>query len=531
MSWQRLPTEVRWLILDNLRDFKCRQYESPERRRKRREAGGPSQAAYASVCREWRRFFEEANFEKLILHQDDIPMLASVVPRCGGLLRWIWLRIELPTYDCSLCDDPESAEEEKANAFLFTDAVWALFGVLSRLNRSDGHPGMTLELSAQSPSIVDHYAQELGRMINDTAWHTLGSYMPPRALNDRYHRWWFAHRRHITDGAALRMVGHPKGLRFDLRAPIVKRMSKTLPKVQVVTALVIRGPCYRYLSVSKALDPIIRHLTQLREIAYEFWKGYDTVEVEGRRVRHYEKDHLLSKTLRHCPTLRRISLYEGTSRCNRDHLDRHWTWEQPPAAGLGSALAKASRNLEELYVNDLVEAGDFFRPFSGLDLLERATRRMRWRNLRRISLFATLYPQELYQRRILAAGHAARKMPQLELMELWYCDEHYQCIFTYRSAQDRGGAHTLDFRSNWGGGLCESARDAWREAVRDRRPAARLVVRGEGKIFMLPKSRDLMCALWLQGNVLTQTSRRQILGQHGYAAPARLPPSSAPAAR
>ncbi|PTB65725.1 hypothetical protein BBK36DRAFT_1159857 [Trichoderma citrinoviride] len=514
MSWASLSTEIQWLILDHLRDFKCRQYESPTRRRVRRDRTGISQAAYASVCREWSDFFERANFEKLTLHQDDIATLGEVVPRCGALIRWIWLRIELPSYDCSLCDQPESVEEDKVNKFLFTDAVWGLFEILSQLN-NDHHPGITLELSAHSPSIVDHYAQELGCMINDTAWHTLGGFQSSQSLDDESHGWRSGQRRRITDAAALRMVGHPQGLRFDLRAPAVKRMDKTLPRVRVVKALVIRGQCYRHISISKALDLIIRNLTQLRDLSYECWKGYDTAKVKGRHIRLRENDILLSDTLRYRRSLRKISIYEGTSRCNKKHLSPHLTWEHA-TVGFGSALAKASRDLEELYVNDIVEADDFFRPFWGYDLQKRATRRILWRNLRRISLFAELVPPVSYESRIQAAGHAACTMPQLEFMELWYCDGNYQCVFTYDISKDARDTHKLELRSSWGVRLSPATVQAWREAVCGRGPGRELEVRGQGEIFDLPKGRDLMCALVLRGDALTNTSRRQILGQHGH---------------
>ncbi len=65
-------------------------------------------------------------------------------------------------------------------------------------------------------------------------------------------------------------------------------MSKALPKVRAVTAMVIRGQCYRHFSVSKALDPIIRNLTQLRHLSYECWKGFNTAKISGRRIRMNE---------------------------------------------------------------------------------------------------------------------------------------------------------------------------------------------------------------------------------------------------
>ncbi|KAL7821736.1 hypothetical protein V8C26DRAFT_390814, partial [Trichoderma gracile] len=417
MSWSSLSTEIQWLILDHLRASKCRQYEPPSRHRWGRITTGISQAAYPSVCRDWRDFFEETNFEKLILHQDDIPMLGEVVPRCGALIRWIWLRIELPAYDCRLCDQPESTEENRVNKYIFTDAIWGLFDILSQLN-NDHHPGITLELSAHSPSLVDHYAKELGCMINDTAWHTLGGIQRPRPPSDIRHRWRRGQRKGLPNAAALRMVGHPEGLRFDLRAPVPKRMNKTLPRVRAVKGLVIRGQCYRHLSISKALDPIIKNLTQLRELSYECWKGYNTADMNQRGIRVRENEILLSETLRYRQSLRKISIYEGTSRCNRKYLHPYYTWGCA-TLGFGSDLAKASRNLEELYVNDLAEADDFFRPFWGTNFQKRTTRQMVWRSLKRISLFAQLVPPDLFEERIQAAGHAACRMPQLQFMELW----------------------------------------------------------------------------------------------------------------
>ncbi|KAL7806363.1 hypothetical protein V8C44DRAFT_360568 [Trichoderma aethiopicum] len=510
MSWASLSTEIQWLILDHLRASKCRQYEPPSSHRARRLTTGISQAVCASVCRDWNAFFEHANFEKLILHQDDIPMLGEVVPRRGALMRWIWLRIELPPYDCPVCNLPESVEEDRVNKFIFTDAVWGLFDILSQLN-NDHHPGITLELSAHSPSLVDHYAQELDYMINDTAWNTLIRW--PRKHSGFRHLLLYGQQRDLTNAAALRMVGHPQGLRFDLRAPVAKRMNKTLPRVRAIKGLVIRGQCYRHFSVAKALDPIIRNLTQLRELSYECWKGYDTVEMNQRRIRDRENEILLSETLKYRRTLRKISIYEGTSRCHKNFLRPHHTWKSA-TLGFGSDLAKASRNLEELYVNDLAEADDFFRPFWGNDFLKRATRQMVWRNLRRISLFAKLVPPDLYEERIQAAGRAACRMPQLQFMELWYCDGNYQCVFTYDISQHAHDAHKLELRSSWGARLSPATVQAWRDAVCGKGPGMELEVRGQGEMYILPQGRDLMCASVLRGDALSNTSRRQILGQH-----------------
>lgn len=312
------------------------------------------------MCREWNSFFEPANFEKLILHQDDVEAFRDfVLGRHRALLvGWVWVRIELPLCDCTRCCQPESVEEDKANKFIFTNAIWRLFEILSGFNKT--HPGITLELSAHSPSMVVHYAQDARNMLNDTAWHSNRA-LGPRRMIDSPHNWINGQRRPMKDGAALRMVGPPRGLRFELRAPTAKRM-RSLLKVKVVKALVIRLQCYRHFSVPKALDHIIRNLTQLRDLTYECWKSFTSEKIAGRHIRGKEHLTLFEGTFKYRRTLRKVSIFEGTSRCNYRHAAPEWTFARPTVS-LGAALAETSRHFEELHMNDMVDARDFFSPF------------------------------------------------------------------------------------------------------------------------------------------------------------------------
>ena len=519
MSWASLPTEITVLILNNLIDSKCRQYEDPDVRRRRREfLTGNSQAVYASVCREWNTFFEVANFQKLILHQSDIETFGKLVlgrPR-ASFVRWIWVRIELPTYDCTKCDKSESVEEDKANKFLFTEAIWTLFDILSKFHRS--HPGITLELSADSPSLTHHYAHELGWMANDTAWHTNNAARPVLGIVDEAHYWRDGKRqRPLKSGAALRMTGHPQGLRFDRREPTARHM-RDLPKVGVVKALVIRLQCYRHFSITKALDPIIRNLTQLRDLSYECYKGFNIEQVNGHLIRHKENDILLRDTFQSRRTLRKVSIFEATSRCNYLTNDARWTFRTRPWSSLGIDLGKTSKHFEELYINDMVDAKDFFQPFwEGAPNYQRTRRE--WKNLKRLSLYSSLLrPQNYDQQIIVAAARAARKMPQLQFMELWSCDRRWACIFTYTTSENLHDPHKIELRSSWAGQLSEEAVKAWRDVVQQRGTGTGLEanVNGFGERLRHSVGRDVMCALALKGELLTDTSRKQIIGQHPH---------------
>ncbi|RYP24044.1 hypothetical protein DL765_000772 [Monosporascus sp. GIB2] len=79
-------------------------------------------------------------FQRLILHQAEISDFHKIVQgRRRPLLEWIWLRLELPEYDCERCDQQESTYEKKINNITFTNALWDFFKVLSEWNNKKGN--------------------------------------------------------------------------------------------------------------------------------------------------------------------------------------------------------------------------------------------------------------------------------------------------------------------------------------------------------------------------------------------------------
>lgn len=116
-----------------------------------------NQSTYATVCREWQYFFERTNFQRLTVHQSDLLELGRIVQGQRRMfVKWIWLRLELPEYDCECCNMQESSEEIQSHNIVFTNAIWDLFAILSTWEKKGEfgvrERGPTLELSAHSPS-------------------------------------------------------------------------------------------------------------------------------------------------------------------------------------------------------------------------------------------------------------------------------------------------------------------------------------------------------------------------------------------
>lgn len=107
--WAHIPLLVQDQILKELANDYNR--ESKEDKRNR--------AAYAAVCPEWQEYFEALNFKRLVLHPAALDEFQTLLQRRQAPLsrlpmpriRHLWLRIELPKYDCDSCSRPESPQE------------------------------------------------------------------------------------------------------------------------------------------------------------------------------------------------------------------------------------------------------------------------------------------------------------------------------------------------------------------------------------------------------------------------------------
>lgn len=417
MSWSVLPAELRWKVFENLTISKRRAYQSPEDRRAERKRTTQSerglQSQYAAVNTEWQTYFELANFGHLILDYSDVCDFNDIVSGChrGRLVRWIWLRVQLPEYGCGQCSKPESPKEQKAHEVRFTTALWELFYSLATF--SNRHPGITLELSVHSPSDSEHHCQELKNTINDTMWHVSREYNIHKP-NDRAHGWSNGRLQGLEPGAHMRHFGTPSGLGINLEE--AHMLHKTRPVVRVIKRLIIRLQFFRHFSISRGLSPIIECLPRLARLTYECRQGINSGRpVVGQRERQ-EEHRLFGEILRNCRTLTKLVLYEKS---NHTYSHRPSPIDPDPVAG--QVLELYSSNLQELYGSWMVDAKDFLHVFwpGATAAAEQDPGRAEWPHLKRLFLTTTALTPGAWSPLIQAAAAAAKRMPKLEKMEFW----------------------------------------------------------------------------------------------------------------
>lgn len=421
MSWSSLPTELKLQIVDYLRNTKPRPYLSPDSRQEARDKSTPSiryahsYAHLAAVNREWQAYFEPQNFKHLILGSSDLLDFRRIISRFhrGNLLQWIWLRVELPEYDCDKCSKSESLEERIANEIVFTTAILELLFLLSNLDND--HPGIMLELSAHSPSDSEHHCKELRHTLNDTVWHVATAHAPIVWLNDEAHGWRNGRRPVLPARAFWRVFGNPLGLGINLESADLS-MWKALPKARAVKNLFIRLQFLRHISIRNGLAPIIQGLPRLSSLSYECRKGSSQGAVTGQACRQQDHRFLFKYILRHFTTLRNVTLYEEESHTYSPITLPRFVAD--PVAG--QLLGLHSSLLKELHVAWMVDAGDFFHNFWPDATADQKLQRPAWPQLRELSLTTgMLVTVQSYNSLLQAAAAAAERMPKLQIMELW----------------------------------------------------------------------------------------------------------------
>ncbi|KAL6804956.1 hypothetical protein GGI42DRAFT_323251 [Trichoderma sp. SZMC 28013] len=403
----------------------------------------------------------------LTLHQSDLADFGKIMQDSNRRMSvtFICLRIELPEYDCQKCKKGESPNEVRANQHLFTTAVWDLFLILSQWGE---HGEIKLEISVHSPSDSLHYCQELKSRIHREA-NMSQTYMKSRAGKKATHGWRRGRRvDNPPSGAKFRVFGHPKGLGFDLRTSLARKLG-TLPEVKVVTYLLIRRQFYRHFSVPKALGPMMKSLPRLEHLRYEPWRGIDTKKISGRQIRDEQHTRLFLDVIQHHKTLRSVAMFESFN------PDLHTKGKREAYPALGQSFAKVSQNLENLCAIFNVDAKDFFYAFfpsQNPELLPS----MSWSNLKHISLTSELLVPAHYNELIQVAAAAALQMPKLCCMELWNSGTHItSCIFRYYAYRSRGRRGKIELLSTWAGQLDKQAIACWQE-VADRNAGCELKV-------------------------------------------------------
>lgn len=252
-NWSTLPPELRLLIL-----------ELPARE-------GHGLAAYAQVCKEWQYIIEKRNFRRLKLQVpclDDLEKIA--LSRRRQFIRNIWLNIELRPYTCRSCESPESYSWSSDNNSIIGRAISKLFCILSTWTPRGG---LTLELSAQSPSDAQHWFKShyLGARGEDEDISFDQRQTSDDGIHDPKHGW-----------DCGRQVAGPHAFAVTrLYEAVELKSNLELCTVPAVTSFVIRRQCRRQFT-PKTLRVLFESLPRLESMVYEPWQAWNMFEKEMR---------------------------------------------------------------------------------------------------------------------------------------------------------------------------------------------------------------------------------------------------------
>ncbi|OIW32387.1 hypothetical protein CONLIGDRAFT_678788 [Coniochaeta ligniaria NRRL 30616] len=384
-----LPAEIRLMILELLAQEKH------------------GLASYASVCKEWAAVIEKKNFARLKLRPSCLDDLENMVGRQRRrLVRHIWLNIELQPYTCpECCQWPES----HSSSSVCSRAISKLFTILAAWNPT-GH-GLTLELSAQSPSDAEHWFKNYyfgadGEDEDDIS-ESDSRRLRPR-IHDPKHGW--------VDGYQVAAPGNSYALER-LYEGLWLTPPEDLPVLQVVTKLVIR---YQIM-IERDLPKGLKRLSIFQDYNDEL-----------------------------------MAVWNGTP----IHIDTDDMRTVEPA--LGAALAKRSLDLEQLSASFMTDARHFFQarqpPWS-------------WDHLQSLVLTSRLLTRTsargVVSDLLSDAGAAAVRMPKLCTMALWNGGKGEACAFIHRHDIERP---SIIWRGTWDLDLEPRAVQAWERVASEYTP-------------------------------------------------------------
>ncbi|KAE8325960.1 hypothetical protein BDV39DRAFT_206347 [Aspergillus sergii] len=404
-------------------------------------------APYATVCKEWQAAIEKKTFCRLKLQPSCLHDFESLVPRRRGVVKHIWLNIQLRSYSCRSCQDLESCSWTSSNNRIIRRAITKLFSILSTWDLVDD--GLSLELSAQSPSDSKHWFKNSYFGVDgDDRNDGTGIYGKKSActIHDPKHGWVDGRQLAVPDGYAVLRLFEKIDLRF----------KEELPEVHAVTKLVLRRHCRRRF-VPRTLWALLGKLPRLKNIVYEPWRVLDRTIQDL----HYDTDYK-NMIETHLPkSLKRISLFEDF---NEDYvtLVRRTTCLQPDLVrvaqpAVGTALAYRSLEVEELYVSFMIDAQHFFGARHPS---------WTWASLQTLVLTSPLLAPATNHRKISGllqdAGEAALRMPRLQTMALWNGGKREACGFLFRKGRNNP---TITLRSTWDMNLEHRTIKVWRRVA------------------------------------------------------------------
>ncbi|KAL7619840.1 hypothetical protein AAE478_010385 [Parahypoxylon ruwenzoriense] len=303
-------------------------------------------STYATVSREWRAFFESKNFMHLVLHQSDLADFERVFTRARiQVPRPVWLRVQLPSYNCHECSSEESQEEATVNNIIFTSSLWkfTILGVWKDI-RGEITPQkeMTMILSVYSPSDREHHFRDHPFDDDKETCYYRSARID---YDDPSHGWHSSSYVAPGLGPKLRLLGNPLDLNF---RQISADSAISLPTLDFISELQIPRQFYR---ATPRLDLILKSLPKLQTLRYEPWRHVTDDCERHRELNFHEILQAFPKTLT------KFSAFMDSNDALRSQPEKVINTMSI------ASVREASFRFTELAASFIVDAEWFFYPF------------------------------------------------------------------------------------------------------------------------------------------------------------------------
>lgn len=263
-SWASLPPEIRNRILNFLLYDGC------------------SLAGLAAVSREWRTVMEPHNFARIDLTSSRLLKSGPILYRKRKLIHYIWYRLELQPYNCSLCTSEQDDYGMSDPDSLFVSEAFQ--GHCSALSLWEPNGDLVLDVSVYSPSDPEHCFKYLDfrpdirpsgeppfRHRYNESSSSSSSWTPP---HDSSHGW--------VDGCQATAPGYgcidkvfdeimSEGPFEDEEQEM--EWWQRLPSVPAITGILFRQQNRRRWK-PRALANMLTRFPNLNEICYEPWREW-----------------------------------------------------------------------------------------------------------------------------------------------------------------------------------------------------------------------------------------------------------------
>ncbi|KAK4213896.1 hypothetical protein QBC37DRAFT_482700 [Rhypophila decipiens] len=233
----------------------------------------------------------------------------------------------------------------------------------------------------------------------------------------------------------------------------------------MINKLVILRRTHRAIAGFEAIVPLVLKFTRVESFHYEPWHGLDAV---SRKTRQTDHQFLMRHILSRHRWLAELHIYQDINPLRDLFSDTTRAEQAPRDPILGKNLCVNSRHLRRLSVANMVNAEHFFYPFwpGTFDLLE--PQRAPWMNLQHLTLNSPYLCSPGWRDLIITAGRAAKRMPQLQMMELFEAGHHYGFLFRYERLSSESKtfvAYSIN-GEDWGyPEIGEAATDCWKEVA------------------------------------------------------------------